>query len=122
MHSKFISKRESLESAALWVAALLILAIMLELITGWSIGGKSTAGHSINIEPEQFWFEIKLHCSLVLWFIFRSFFTFPFFRAQYNSLLSFREENKIISNILFYILTPIFVVFLILTLLFISDL
>ena len=122
MRSKFISKRESLESAALWVAALLILAIMLELITGWSIGGKSTAGHSINIEPEQFWFEIKLHCSLVLWFIFRSFFTFPFFRAQYNSLLSFREEHTIISNILFYILTPIFVVFLILTLLFISDL
>lgn len=122
MRSKFISKRESLESAALWVAALLILAIMLELITGWSIGEKSTAGHSINIEPEQFWFEIKLHCSLVLWFIFRSFFTFPFFRAQYNSLLSFREEHKIISNILFYILTPIFVVFLILTLLFISDL
>jgi hypothetical protein len=51
---------------------------MLELITGWSIGGKNTAGHSINIEPEQLWFEIKLHCSLVLWLIFRSFFTFPF--------------------------------------------
>ena len=73
MRLKFISKRESIESAALWVAALLILVIMLELITGWSIGGKSSPSQSKNINPEQFWFEIKLHCSLVLWLIFRSF-------------------------------------------------
>ncbi len=122
MRLKFISKRESIESTALWVAALLILVIMLELITGWSIGGKSSPSQSKNINPEQFWFEIKLHCSLVLWLIFRSFFTFPFFRAMYNSLLHFREKHKIISNIFFYILTPIFVVFLILTLLYINDL
>jgi len=119
---KFISKRESIESAYLWVTDLLIFVIMLELLTGWSIGSKSSPSQSLNINPGQFWFEIKLHCSLVLWFIFRAFFTLPLFRATYNGLVSFRGKHKIIANILFYVLTPVFVVFLILTFLYINDL
>ena len=119
---KFISKRESIESAYLWIAALLIFIIMLELLTGWSMGSKSSPSQSLNINPEQFWFEIKFHCSLVIWVIFRAFITFPLFRATYNGILRFREKHKTIANILFYVLTPVFVVFLILTLLYIFDL
>ena len=119
---KLISKRESIESAYLWIAALLIFIIMLELLTGWSIGSKSSPSQSLKINPEQFWFEIKLHCSFVSWAIFRAFITFPLFRATYNGMLRFREKHKTIANILFYVLTPVFVVFLFLTLLYIFDL
>ncbi|MBQ4799260.1 hypothetical protein J8L73_08960 [Pseudoalteromonas sp. MMG006] len=119
---KFISKRESIESAYLWIAALLIFIIMLELLTGWSMGSKSSPSQSLKINPEQFWFEIKLHCGFVSWAIFRAFITFPLFRATYNGMLRFREKRKIIANILFYVLTPILVVFLFLTLLYITGL
>ena len=119
---KFISKRESIESAYLWIAALLIFIIMLELLTGWSIGSKSSPSQSLNINPEQFWLEIKLQCGFVSWAIFRAFITFPLFRATYNGMLRFREKHKTVANILFYVLTPVFVVFLILTLLYIFDL
>ncbi|ATC82550.1 hypothetical protein PAGA_a2251 [Pseudoalteromonas agarivorans DSM 14585] len=37
-------------------------------------------------------------------------------------MLRFREKHKTVANILFYVLTPVFVVFLILTLLYIFDL
>ncbi|WP_138584068.1 hypothetical protein [Pseudoalteromonas sp. S558] len=119
---KLIKKRSSIDKTILSVALIFALLPLSALITGVSLGIKSHPSVTLSDNPEQYWFRVKLEIYLILFILFRSKFTFPLLDSIFQSTIRFREKYKVLTNILFYLVTPIVIVFLLIFLLYIFDL
>ncbi|MGI2180300.1 hypothetical protein [Shewanella frigidimarina] len=111
---KIVKARDRINKAILGAALTLAIMPIIGLLTGtaFSMGlyGINYEEVSLQNNPEQYWFVIKLETSVVLFIVFRAKFTFPLFDSIYQALLTFRDKYKLIAYLLLYLATPILVV------------
>lgn len=123
---KIIKFRKRIDRAILGGATILAIMPAIGLITGtaFSMGlyGVNYQEASLQDNPEQYWFVIRLELAIVLFFMFRSIIAFPVLGAAYQQVLIFRERNKVLAYAVLYLIIPILAVALCLTLLSVFNL
>ena len=120
---KIIALRLQIDKGFLACACLFALMPIYGLITGTAFPqGRSTIEPSLLINPDRYWFIIKLECYIVGVMLIRSIVVFPLIYAVYQTILRYRDEHKVIAYLLLYLITPIVVVIFLLSLLYYFDL
>ncbi len=117
---KIIKARNKVDKAILTAALILAIMPVMGLLTGtaFSMGlyGVNYQEATLQYNPEQYWFVIKLELTVVLFIMCRAKFNLPLFDAAYQRLITFKNDNKFIAYTLLYLVIPICVVALCLVL------
>lgn len=118
---KIIESRKKIDTVILSVGFIIALMPAIGLFTGtaFSMGlhGSNYQEASLIDNPSRYWFLIKVQCVVVLSFVFLSIFRFPLFEAGYQKILDFKQGNRVIFFLIFFVAIPILVVAFILLLL-----
>jgi hypothetical protein len=118
---KFIESRKKIElgilSAAFIIALMLAIGLLTDTAFSPGFHGSNYQQASLIDNPDQYWFLIKLQFVVVLSFVFLSIFRFPLIEAGYQKILDFKQANKVIFFMLFFLAIPVLVVAFILLLL-----
>jgi len=118
---KVIEPRNKIEQGMFMAALTLAILPIIGLVSGTAI---SMGLHGVNYQeatlqdnPSQYWFLIKIELAVVFSMLFLSKFRFPLIESAYQGVLNFKEGHKIVFFIIFYLAIPIVVVACILLLL-----
>jgi len=122
---KIIKARDRIDKVILGAALTLAIMPAIGLLTGtaFSMGlyGVNYQEASLQDNPAQYWFVIKLELTVVFLIAFKAKFTFPLFDDAYQKILNFKENNKIVAYIVLYLIVPILVVTLCLFLIYLLS-
>jgi hypothetical protein len=118
---KVIEPRNKIEQGMFMAALTLAILPIIGLVSGTAI---SMGLHGVNYQeatlqdnPSQYWFLIKIELAVVFSMLFLSKFRFPLIESAYQRVLNFKEGHKIVFFMIFYLAIPIVVVACILLLL-----
>ncbi len=103
--------------AALTLAILPIIGLLSGTAISMGLHGVNYQEASLQDNPSQYWFLIKLELAIVFSMLFLSKFRFPLIESTYQGILNFKEGHRIVFFIIFYLAIPIAVVACILLLL-----
>lgn len=123
---KIVKLRDKVDKTILSVALFFLISPIIGLITGTAhqLGttGSDYQQASLIDDPEQYWQIIIMQLTITLAIGIQGFITFPALIAARRKVLNFRDNNKIVANIIFYLLTPVFFIALLIFLIYLFEL
>ena len=111
---RVIKAREHINKEMLFASVLLATLPVIGLLSGEAISmgiyGANYQEVSLQGNPSEYWFIIKLELIVVFFFLIKAKFCFPLFDAAYQNVLRFKRENTFIAYTLLYLVIPVSVV------------
>lgn len=122
---KIVKLRNKIDKTILSIALFFLILPIIGLITGttYQFGtiGSDLQQASLIDDPEQYWQIINIQLTVTLAIGIQGFITFPALIAARQKVLRFRDNNKIVASIIFYLITPIFFIALLIFLLYLFE-